>query len=95
MWGKFEPLLNAYTITALASAILTVAVAFNVPITPDERDALLGLVAAVIGIFGLGVVAARNVVTPVAKVQSNIIPLVPAYNQPRAVAALTSGEKAV
>lgn len=73
MWGKFEPLLNAQTISAVASAIITVLVAFNAPITTEQRDALLLLVGAIIAIFGLGTVAARNAVTPTEKVADEIL----------------------
>lgn len=74
MLGKFEPVLNSFTISALVTAVITVAVAFNVPITEEQRNALLGLVAAVCIIFGLGATVARNNVYPVDRVEDEIVP---------------------
>lgn len=74
MLGKFEPVLNSFTISALVAAAITCAVAFNVPITEEQRNALLGLVAAVCVIFGLGATVARNNVYPVDKVEDEIVP---------------------
>lgn len=69
MIGKFEPVLNAQIISTFVAAIITCLVAFNVPITEDQRNALLGLVAAVCAIFFGGAVIARSNVVPVAKVE--------------------------
>lgn len=69
MLGKFEPVLNATILSAGATAIITCLVAFNVPITNDQRGALLGLVGVIIAIFFGGGVIARSNVVPVAKVE--------------------------
>ena len=95
MFGKYEPLINASTVSSIVSAVLAAAVAFNVPITDDQRNALLALVVAIGAIFWTGTVVARNQVTPVDKVEENIIPLVAPHNQAIATESLNSGEKSV
>lgn len=72
---KFEPVINRAVVSTLAAAILTTLVAFNVPITSDQRTALLGLVAAVCAIFFGGAIVARSEVYPVDKVEQKIIPM--------------------
>lgn len=69
MLGKFEPVLNAQILSAFVAAIITALVAFNVPITEDQRNALLGLAGVIIAIFFGGGVIARSNVVPVAKVE--------------------------
>lgn len=74
MLGKFEPVLNSFTISTLVTAVIAVCVAFNVPITDEQRNALLALVAAICVVFGLGATVARNNVYPVEKVEDEIVP---------------------
>lgn len=69
---RFEPVINAQIVGTLAAALLTTLVAFNVPITEDQRNALLALVAAVSAIFWGTAVVARNNVYPEAKVDKLI-----------------------
>jgi hypothetical protein len=69
MIGKFEPVINAQILSAFVSAIITCLVAFNVPITQDQRNALLALAGVIIAIFFGGGVIARSNVTPNAKVE--------------------------
>ena len=52
-------------ITGLVVAIITVVVAFGVPIDDSQRSAIVGVVGAVLAILGAGVV--RSQVTPLAK----------------------------
>jgi hypothetical protein len=42
-----EPAITAGTITALVAALLALVAAFGLPVTPQQRDAILGLVAVV------------------------------------------------
>jgi hypothetical protein len=69
MFGRFEPLWNSASIQALVSAVLGVLVAFNVSVDDAQRNAILGLTAAVCGIIFGGTVVARTQVTPTAKVE--------------------------
>ena|SRR5215207_5662965 len=71
---KFEPVLNAQIISTFVAAIIACLVAFNVPITNDQRIALLSLVGAICAIFFGGAVVARNNVYPVEKVEDEIVP---------------------
>lgn len=55
---SFEPVL----ISNLVAAGIALAIAFGAPVTPEQRDALLGFVAAFIALLiGAGVVARANV----------------------------------
>lgn len=42
-----EPVLTAGVIASIVSALLTLFLAFGVPLTPDQSEAILGLVAVV------------------------------------------------
>jgi hypothetical protein len=42
-----EPAVTAGTLTALVAALLALVAAFGLPVTPQQRDAILGLVAVV------------------------------------------------
>ena len=52
-------------ITGLVVAVITLVVAFGIPISDDQRSAIVGLVGAVLAILGGGVV--RSQVTPTNK----------------------------
>lgn len=95
MFGKFEPILSATTLSSIASAVIAVAVAFGAPMTEEQRNALLGLVAVVGVLFWGGAAYARQQVTPVEKVQENIIPLVAPHNKDIAETSLNTGVKSV
>lgn len=71
---KFEPVINERIISSLVAAIITCLVAFNVPITDDQRGGLLGLVAVIGVIFFGGAIVTRSNVYPVDKVEQQIIP---------------------
>jgi hypothetical protein len=94
MFGKFEPILTATTLSSIVSAVLAVAVAFNVPITEEQRNALLGLVAVVGAIFWGAAAYSRNQVTPIEKVKENILPLVAPQNKAAAEQSLETGKPA-
>lgn len=53
---QFEPVL----ITQLCAAILALAIAFGVPITDDQRQAVLQVVTIVVTIFLGGAMVARS-----------------------------------
>ena len=55
-------------ITGLVVAVITLVVAFGIPISDDQRSAIVGLVGAVLAILGAGVV--RSQVTPLAKTKA-------------------------
>ena len=59
---KTEPLITAATITAAAAAVLALLTAFSVPLTDDQRQAILSLVA-ILAPLAVGI-AARGKVTP-------------------------------
>lgn len=60
-----EPVLSAAAITALAGAILGCLVAFGVPVTGDQVEAILNLVGILAPVVGalIGAAIARNKVT--------------------------------
>ena len=55
-------------ITGLVVAVITLVVAFGVPIDDSQRSAIVGVVGAVLAILGAGVV--RSQVTPLAKTKA-------------------------
>ncbi len=55
-----EPLLTIAGLTALASAIVALAVAFGVPLSADQTQAVLGFVAVLAPLL-VGFVARRSV----------------------------------
>ena len=55
-----EPLITAATITAAVTAVITLLVAFGVPLTPEQQTAILGVVA-VAGPLVVGIVARSKV----------------------------------
>lgn len=57
-----EPLITVAFITALTAAVIALLVAFGVPLTPDQRTAILGL-AAVLAPVTVALIA-RRLVTP-------------------------------
>lgn len=59
-------------ITGAVVAAITLAVAFGVPISSDQRSAIVGIVGAVLSLLGAGVV--RSQVTPTRKVESTDTP---------------------
>lgn len=61
-WISHEPALWA----AIVTAGLDLVIAFGVPITPEQKTAILGVSAAVLAVLG-GVVVRANV-TPQAKI---------------------------
>ena len=61
MSGATAPVITAATITAGVGALITLLVAFGVPITVDQESAILGLVA-VLGPIIVAVVGARTTV---------------------------------
>lgn len=91
--GKFEPVINGYTIPALVTAVIGLLIAFGVPVTQEQQVAILAFTGAVLAVFGLSAAVVRSQVTPVEKVEENIIPLVSPANQVLAKNRLRSGEK--
>jgi len=63
MWErvKNEPAI----VTGVVTAVIVLAVAFGVPISDDQKSAILGLVSAVLMLAGAGVV--RGKVKPTRK----------------------------
>ena len=59
--GAIAPVITAATITAGVGALITLLVAFGVPITTEQESAILGLVA-VLGPIIVAVVGARTTV---------------------------------
>lgn len=60
-----EPALTSGAVTGVVSAVLVALVAFNVPLTPDQIAAILGLAAAVFALPIVGSLWTRTKVTPV------------------------------
>jgi hypothetical protein len=65
-----EPSITAGAISALAAAVLTVLVSFGIPLTSEQREAVLGLVAVVAPIIVALLI--RGHVTPSAKVDAKV-----------------------
>ncbi len=63
---KNEPAAFGGAISALVQAILGVIVAFNLSITPEQQQAILGLTASLVSITILVAVIVRQNVTPTA-----------------------------
>ena len=63
-----EPAITAGSIVALVGAVIAVAIAFGAPITPEQKEAVLGLVAVVAPI--LVAILIRPHVTPQAKIDN-------------------------
>lgn len=63
-----EPAITAGSIVALVGAVIAVAIAFGAPITPEQKEAVLGLVAVVAPI--LVALLVRPHVTPQAKIDN-------------------------
>ena len=58
---QIEPVM----VTNLIAAAIALLVAFNVPVSPDQRDAILQITAALIAIyFGQSMVARSRVYSP-------------------------------
>lgn len=67
--ARNEPALTAATLTALATAIIGLLVAFNVEITDAQRDAILGFIAAAFPIIIMLGGIIRQYVSPTHKVE--------------------------
>lgn len=91
MWGKFEPVLNATTVGALFAAVITLGAVFLPDFTLEQQVAVGGLGAALISIMFANAVAARESVTPIAKVVDTVIPFVPRAGRAAAIKALKTG----
>jgi ABC-type nickel/cobalt efflux system permease component RcnA len=63
LWG-LEPAM----ITSIVVAALTLAVSFGVPVSAEQREAIVALVSAVLVVVGGAVV--RQQVVPVAKIEA-------------------------
>ena len=65
-----EPVLSAGAIIALVEAVIVALTSFGVSITPDQHDAIVGLVGALLAIAAavLPLIQARRKVTPTANV---------------------------
>lgn len=61
---RTEPVVTVATITAVAAAVIAVAVAFGAPITDDQQKAILAFVGVAAPLVA-GIIARRHV-TPVA-----------------------------
>lgn len=71
-----KPVITVSSIVALVTALLTLLVAFGLPITPDQREALIGLVAVAAPFIIAAFVHPR--VTPLANPKvSVLVPLTP------------------
>lgn len=83
MLGRFEPVFNATILSEFVAAILSLLIAFNVAVTDDQRNAILG-VAAVVGtvFFGGNMIARNTVYSPdsVERLTGVKDPLVPAVS---------------
>lgn len=65
-----EPAITAASVTALAAAVLALLVAFGVQITPQQRDAFLGLLAVLAPLWVALLV--RPHVTPNARIMEAV-----------------------
>lgn len=65
-----EPALTAGSISALAAAVIGLAVAFGAPVTAEQKEAILGLVAVVAPLAA--VLLTRPHVTPTIKVDDHV-----------------------
>lgn len=69
---KNEPALTVGAITALVTAAIGALVAFGVDVTPDQRDAILGLVVAIAGVAPfVSALITRHFVSPADKVNTH------------------------
>jgi uncharacterized membrane protein len=59
-----EPVISVSLVTALVTAILGALVAFGVPLTGDQQQAILALTAAICAIIVGSGVFVRNFVSP-------------------------------
>lgn len=75
---KNEPLITVASITAGVTALLALLVAFNVPVTPEQQVAILGVVAVAAPI--VVAVIGRSLVTP----NANVVEYTTSTNQVRA-----------
>ena len=63
---KSEPVVSAAAISALASAIVGLLVAFGLPLSAEEQESILTLVAVLAPFVGVvGAIIARRFVSPV------------------------------
>jgi hypothetical protein len=63
-----EPAVTTGTITAIVTALIAVLVAFGLPLTSDQQDAILGLIAVAAPLVAAVII--RPKVTPNSKVIS-------------------------
>ena len=68
--GRPEPVMDAATIAALASAVLAAAVAFGVPLSAGQKTALIALIAIVAPFIAQWFIA-RPQVTPLSNPQDD------------------------
>ncbi|WP_058234106.1 hypothetical protein [Devriesea agamarum] len=66
---RSEPVISAATITAIVAALIALLIAFGIPISEDQKVAILGLVAVIAPII---VMVARKYVTPNSKVLEHV-----------------------
>lgn len=65
-----EPAITAGSISALVAAVIGLAVAFGAPVTAEQKEALLGLVAVVAPLAA--VLLTRPHVTPTIKAEEHV-----------------------
>ncbi len=65
-----EPVITAGAIVSLVTAVLALVVAFGAPLTPEQREGIIGVVAAVAP-FALALVVRPNV-TPNSEVETRV-----------------------
>lgn len=68
---KAEPAAFGGAVTALIQAIIGALVAFNIPLTDAQQQAVLGLTGAVVSLTVLVAVVIRQNVTPTARPRNN------------------------
>jgi hypothetical protein len=66
-----EPAVTAGVVVALATAVLALLIAFKVPITDDQRTAILGVVAVLAPFIAALII--RAFVTPTKKVDQQVM----------------------
>ena len=65
--AKTEPALVVSSLTAFATAVIAVLVAFNAGITQAQQNAILGMIAPTVGVIILAGAIIRQFVRPVSE----------------------------
>lgn len=76
-----QPVLTAASLVALGAAILALLVAFGIPVTPGQVEAILGLIT-VVAPFAVALLTRKHVTPVVNPKAADGTPLVPVTSDP-------------